>query len=120
MDVEQALKVATTKPMMGVQMREMNALRTLAAEVRRLRGAVPDGSMRDHLGIDRPIHGVPPFTADGYIGGSMSPVWTLVDGKAYRCYLSMVGELGAKVFVAGTTTCYSTREAAEAARRAKP
>ena len=92
-----------------------------AAIVRALRAArkAPPGHIIDDAGRVLKVSGTLPVTADGLIGGSMSPVWTIVDGVVHRCYLSMIGELGTKVFVAGTTRCYSTREAAEAAKEAK-
>lgn len=68
MDVEQALQLAD-----GVEGSDncyIVALQTLAAEVRRLQGAVPAGHVRDEKGVDYRIGAIGtdvPVTADGEI-----------------------------------------------------
>lgn len=99
-----------------------NTIRTLAAEVRRLQGAVPAGHVRDEKGVDVPFVGTLPRTADGVIVGhgatvyvnDMSEVYQgRADCAAYAWFVTPPPQDG---FRRAYCKCYSTRGAAEAAR----
>lgn len=92
----------------------------LQDEVRRLRGAVPSGHVRDETGADRRVLGELRTTIDGCVIGENAQVWVVMaDHRDGRC----LGLGRTQLIVADDWEetdigeCYSTREAADAARR---
>lgn len=142
MDVEQAMKEvqsAETLPLESVAgrvwagtkyeyptaARLLKAANTLAAEVRRLQSAVPAGHVRDENGVDRKVLGALPITADECVVGigalvyefdadDEPPQWVEQEADHFAHELVCNTENPVEVYA----KCYSTRAAAEAARRA--
>ena len=133
MDVEQALKDAESGRRYNDQYWAKVA-NTLAAEVRRLAGAVPAGHVRDEKGEDRRVLGKIPLTADGCVFGvNPGTVYHIADGEVLE--LEVEDETD-EVAIDMTDDfelvdedemptplppweCYSTRAAAEAAREGR-
>lgn len=134
MDVEQALHMADGGPHHASEWAEI--ARTLAAEVRRLQGAVPAGHVRDEKGVDRRLDmtgwsvtnphapvDIPTF-ADGSMWMMNEEAYAIVDGEVHEFYCydhtpsytssGWVLRWGDGEIV--LSECYSTRAAAEAAR----
>ena len=73
-------------------------------------GCIAAGFIDNAMNV-RKVLGTLPLTADGYLAGSDAELWWVDNSK----YVQMVCVLPTDV-----SDCYSTREAAEAAREAKP
>lgn len=141
MDVEQAMLYANRTVSQVRDPQALEVVRTLAAEVRRLSGAVPAGCVRDEAGADVPFVGTLPRTADNVIVGHGATIHhparfrcndknhTLVEGPSFTMVLAedadadrdatrppFVAWGGPQHDCAGIEECYSTRAAAEAAR----
>lgn len=139
MDVEEAMKVANEQlalidagELATPQAKQRAAaICTLAAEVRRLSGAVPAGHVRDEKGVDVPFVGTLARTADGCILGLCGNFYFNGGGNIVAAgvlALHVNEDEGNRVVVEyrdtdgdedvlWATNCYSTRAAAEAARR---
>lgn len=101
----------------------MTAARTLAAEVRRLSGAVPAGCVRDDKGVDFPVLGELPLTADRCVIGKKAYLWNFMPGakgrdddKPMRVCYKPSPIMDPDAYTDGPTMMWSTRAAAEAAR----
>lgn len=122
MDVHEALHMVDGGPHHIGEWAE--AATTLAAEVRRLAGAVPAGCVRDETGADVPFVGTLPRTADGVIVGHNADIFVRGGFKADAVGNGVAwgpvtldidtGERHRTAFA--FDQCYSTRAAAEAAR----
>lgn len=119
MDVEQAMKWASLRTSsQGCDDQDYAAFTTLAAEVRRLSGAVPAGCVRDDKGEDFPVLGELPLTADRCVAGRGEYDLHHPAGSTWRpvvicAYYPFGHEYDPSI---GFDEVYSTRAAAEAAR----
>lgn len=126
--------------------RMADLIRTLAAEVRRLSGAVPAGCVRDEKGVDRQVVGPLPITRDGVVvcvgcevfhpqqdqafhlsvmahdGGEDTEEFPIPNDCEYVGHYSYwEGDTGYSTYETyDIRQCYSTRAAAEAARERGP
>lgn len=131
MDVEQAMKVADEQlalidagELATPQAKQRAvAMATLAAEVRRLAGAVPAGHVRDEKGVDRKVLGDLPVTVDGCVIGNKAYLWNFMPGvkgrdddKPMRVCYKPSPIMDPDAYTDGPTMMWSTRAAAEAAR----
>lgn len=149
MDVEQAMAYAEWAKSVGsvdLMAKPVRAVVTLAAEVRRLQGAVPAGCVRDDKGVDRQVVGPLPITRDGVVvcvgcevfhpqqdqafhlsvmahdGGEDTEEFPIPNDCEYVGHYSYwEGDTGYSTYETyDIRQCYSTRAAAEAARERGP
>lgn len=80
--------------------------------------AIPPGHVRDEHGVDTKVQGTLARTKDGVIVGNHTRVWTLNAGEIHALRIDNIGatEFGEDGDFYEAGDCYSTREAAEAAR----
>lgn len=124
MDVEQAMAWAEWAKSAGSEEHMQKAARaavTLAAEVRRLAGAVPAGHVRDEKGEDVPFVGTLPRTKDGVIVGNHAALWVNDIDAPFSLRVDNIGCTDVEgcddFFEVGEM--YATRAAAEAAREGR-
>lgn len=94
-----------------------------AAIVRALQAArtPPPGHIIDDAGVVRKVMGTLPMTADGCVVGDAAHLWTNNAGEVNALRADAIGatEFGEDGDFYEAAECYSTREAAEAAKEAQ-